>query len=199
MFGQLQLKSKVSPVAREMDGWLHSSMAWWIHSCLGHDTSTELLLCVKGLPRWLSGKESTCQYRRCRLDPWVGKSPWRKKWQTALVPLPEKSHGQKTGGLQSTGSQKLDTTEQLSMLILCVKHHTKYWKCDDLHGPCLSDHCPLRRHSCVIRQILCFHYIGPKSVSLSIFIFSNILRTGCVGCWVYEVEKGCFSLQYLPR
>ena len=115
-FGQLQLKSKVSPAAREMDGWLHSFMAWWIHSCLGHHTSTELLLCVKGLPRWLSSKESTCQWRRCRLDPWVGKSPWRKKWQTALVPLPEKSHGQKTGGLQSTGSQKLDTTEQLSSL-----------------------------------------------------------------------------------
>ena len=28
-----------------------------------------------GLPRWLSGKLSTCQCRRCRLDPWVGKMP----------------------------------------------------------------------------------------------------------------------------
>ena len=38
----------------------------------------------RGFPRWLSGKESACQYRRLRkwgLDPWVGKIPWRRKWQ----------------------------------------------------------------------------------------------------------------------
>ena len=27
------------------------------------------------LPRWLSGKESACQCRRCRFDPLVGKIP----------------------------------------------------------------------------------------------------------------------------
>jgi len=26
---------------------------------------------LTGLPRWLSGKESACQFRRHRLDPWV--------------------------------------------------------------------------------------------------------------------------------
>ena len=30
---------------------------------------------VAGLPSWLSCKESTCQCRRCRLDPWVRKIP----------------------------------------------------------------------------------------------------------------------------
>ena len=34
----------------------------------------------KGLPRWLSGKESACQYRRCGFDPWVRKIPWRREW-----------------------------------------------------------------------------------------------------------------------
>ena len=32
-------------------------------------------------PRWLSGKRSACQFRRCRrceFDPWVGKIPWRR-------------------------------------------------------------------------------------------------------------------------
>ena len=38
----------------------------------------------RGLPWWLSGKESTCQCRRHRFDPWSRKIPWRKKWQ----PLP---------------------------------------------------------------------------------------------------------------
>ena len=33
------------------------------------------LLNIQGLPRWLSGKESACQYRRPGFDPWVGRSP----------------------------------------------------------------------------------------------------------------------------
>ena len=28
-----------------------------------------------GLPRWFSSKESTCQWRRCGFDSWVGKIP----------------------------------------------------------------------------------------------------------------------------
>ena len=47
--------------------------------------------------RWLSGKESACQCRRrkrCEFDPWVGKIPWRRKWQPIPVFLPGKSHAQ---------------------------------------------------------------------------------------------------------
>ena len=49
-----------------------------------------------GLPRWLSGKESTCQCRRLGLEPWLRKSPWRRKWQPIPVFLPGKSHGQRS-------------------------------------------------------------------------------------------------------
>ena len=35
-----------------------------------------------GLLWWLSGKESACQCRRCGFDPWVGKIPWSRKWQS---------------------------------------------------------------------------------------------------------------------
>ena len=31
-----------------------------------------------------------------RFDPWVGKIPWRRKWQSTLGLLPGKSHGQRT-------------------------------------------------------------------------------------------------------
>ena len=48
-----------------------------------------------GLPRWLGGKEAACQCRRRRMDPWVGKIPWRRKWQPTPVFLPGKSHGQR--------------------------------------------------------------------------------------------------------
>ena len=29
-------------------------------------------------------------------DPWVGKIPWRRKWQPAPVFLPRESHGQRS-------------------------------------------------------------------------------------------------------
>ena len=50
-------------------------------------------------PRWLSGKESACQcrrHRKHRFNPWVGKIPWRRKWQPTLVFLPGKPHGQRS-------------------------------------------------------------------------------------------------------
>ena len=38
------------------------------------------------------------------------KIPWRRKWLPTPLFLPEKSHAQRTGGLQSMGSQESDTT-----------------------------------------------------------------------------------------
>ena len=47
-------------------------------------------------PRWLSGKKSTCQWRRHRFYLWVRKIPWRSKKQPTPVFLPGKSHGQRS-------------------------------------------------------------------------------------------------------
>ena len=44
----------------------------------------------------VSGKEPSCQCRRCGFDPWIRKNPWRRKWQPILVFLPRKSHGQRS-------------------------------------------------------------------------------------------------------
>ena len=46
-----------------------------------------------------SGKEPTSQCRRHKrqgFDPWVGKIPWRRKWQPTPVFLPGESHGQRS-------------------------------------------------------------------------------------------------------
>ena len=44
-------------------------------------------------------------------DFWVGKIPWRRKWQPTPVFLPgESPQTQESGRLQSTRSQELDTT-----------------------------------------------------------------------------------------
>ena len=67
------------------------------------------------LPRWLSGK-SACQCRRRCFDPWVGKIPWRRKWQPAPVFLLGESHGQRSlVGYSSWGCRQSDMTEQMSM------------------------------------------------------------------------------------
>ena len=45
------------------------------------------------VPRWYSGKESACQYKRCRFDPRVVNIPWSGKWQHPPVFLPGRFHG----------------------------------------------------------------------------------------------------------
>ena len=65
------------------------------------------------LPRGLSGKESTCQCKRCTFDPWVRKIPWRRKWQPTPVFLAGKFHGQRSlvdtvhGGAESWTGQDI--------------------------------------------------------------------------------------------
>ena len=41
-----------------------------------------------------------CAMWETGFDPWVGKIPWRRKWQPTPVLLPGKSHGQRSLGLQ---------------------------------------------------------------------------------------------------
>ena len=54
---------------------------------------------LMGFPGDSSGKEPACQcrrFKRRRLDPWVGKIPWRRSWQPTSVFLPEESNGQRS-------------------------------------------------------------------------------------------------------
>ena len=54
-------------------------------------------------------------------DPWVGKIPWRRKWQPTPVFLPEKSHGWRSlVGYSPWGHKESDTTERLHLLSLLV-------------------------------------------------------------------------------
>ena len=65
--------------------------------------------------QWLSKKESACQCRRCKFNPWVRKIPWRWAWQFTPVFLPGESHGQRhLVGYSPWGCKELDTTERLS-------------------------------------------------------------------------------------
>ena len=75
--------------------------------------STTRMLCLQWLfwhSGFPSGKESTCQCRRCRrrgFEPWVGKIPWRRTHSSILAQ--RIAWTEEPGGLQSMGSQKSQT------------------------------------------------------------------------------------------
>ena len=49
-------------------------------------------------------------------DPWVGKIPWRRKWQPTPVILPGEFHGQGSlAGYSPWGCKESGKTEQLSL------------------------------------------------------------------------------------
>ena len=53
-------------------------------------------------------------HKRCGLDPWVGKIPWRREWQSTPVLLPGESHGQRSlVGYSPWGRRESDTTERI--------------------------------------------------------------------------------------
>ena len=66
-------------------------------------------------PGYTGGKEYAYQYRshkRRGFNPWVGKIPWRRKWQPTPVFLLGESHGQRSlVGYGPEGCKESDTTE----------------------------------------------------------------------------------------
>ena len=80
---------------------------------VGHYWSNLAAAAANYFPRWLSGKESTCQCRgprRWSFSPWVGKIPWRKKLQLTLVFLSGKSHGQRSLACYNPWGGKMSQT-----------------------------------------------------------------------------------------
>ena len=74
---------------------------WYNHVCFSFFSIN-----VVQLLRWISGKESTCQCRRHRFDPWVRNIPWKRKWQPTPVFLHGKFHGQRSLAGYSPQSHK---------------------------------------------------------------------------------------------
>ena len=62
---------------------------------------------LTGLPWWLRWERIRLQCRRPRLDPWVGKIPWRREWLPTPVFLPGESQGVEPGGRQSMVLQRV--------------------------------------------------------------------------------------------
>ena len=90
---------------------------WCFRMCICYSSSYYL-----GFPDSSVGKESTSTChgslpcRRHIFDPWVGKIPWRMKWQPTSLFLPEKSHGQRSVMASSPkGHKELDMMKHSSI------------------------------------------------------------------------------------
>ena len=73
-----------------------------------------------------SDSKSVClQCRRPGFDPWVGKIPWRRKWQPTPALLPGKLHGQRSLIGYSPWGRRVrhDWATSLSLLLLHEMFH----------------------------------------------------------------------------
>ena len=88
-------------------------MYYWNNAILTHKVNGAIYQ-DRGLPRWHCGKQSACQCRKCRFDPWVRKIPWRRKWKPTPVFLPGESNEQRS--LEGYGPQGHKNRTRLKQL-----------------------------------------------------------------------------------
>ena len=108
---------------------------------------------IQPTPKLRGCKQSVClQCGRPGFDPWVGKIPWRRKWQPTPVLLPGKSHGQRSlVGCSPWGLEESDMTERLHFHFQAKKHNCRHLhysaEVSWLIPPSASGNCVLvRRH-----------------------------------------------------
>ena len=103
--------------------------AWWSAvRRVAESDITERLHFLSSFLRWVKGKDSACQCRRCEFDHWVGKIPWRRKWLPTPVLLPGQSHGQGSLHVAVHGLQRvrhdLATEHACTDIYIHVHKHT---------------------------------------------------------------------------
>ena len=79
--------------------------ATWINYLLSYMSSSH----YKGFPGGVTGKESTCQCRRCKrhgFDSWIRNIPWHRKWQPKSILAWKIPWSEEPGRLQTMGLQK---------------------------------------------------------------------------------------------
>ena len=103
-----------------------SSLAAW---SLSHETTREVPQYPNDkfdlpsviFPGGTSGKEPTCQCRRCKrcgFKPCFRKIPWRRTWQPTPIFLPGEFHGQRSlVGYSPWGHKESEMTQQLTLCL----------------------------------------------------------------------------------
>ena len=120
---------------------------------------------VTGLPRWLTGKESACQCRRHKLDP------WGREWQPTPVVLPRKFCGQRSqAGLQYHEVEK-ETKQQ---------QHFCYWqKVFRMLLKLVIKHCYVYKFSHKSRMV-CIFFSSKKKGKIKPYFFLLLFLSACL-------------------
>ena len=126
------------------------------------------------VPRYLSGKDSTCNARDLDSIPSSGRFPWRRKWQPTPVFLPEEFHGQKgLAGYSPWGCKVPNTTVHTHTVQV---HQTKLLNCIKGYTNVLQTHvypcihlCPT---ACVDISLSFYIYSHTHILTISIFLYS---------------------------
>ena len=119
-----------------------------------------------GLPRWLSGKESTCQCRRLRFNPWVRKIPWRRKWQPIHSCL---GNSMERGAWQATVYEVAKSRTQLSNLTRTAAIFS----------------CVYMSHTFFIQSSVdghsrCFHFLAIVDIGLRTTLYFLFIESFCL-------------------
>ena len=94
-------------------GWSKDIMLKWSKPV----TKGQILYDSTSFPGGSDRKSVCLKCGRPRFDSWVGKIPWRRKWQSTPGLMPGKSHGQRSlVGYSPWGRKGSDTTEWLHFL-----------------------------------------------------------------------------------
>ena len=99
-------------------GWFSSSvMGWFYQQAFWKKKGLIWHLPVSTVYGSVIRIHLQCRIRgRSGFDPWVGKIPWRRKWQPNQYSCWEKSHGQRSlVDCRPWGCKESDTTEQLNI------------------------------------------------------------------------------------
>ena len=137
---------------------------------------------IKGFPHGTSGKR-TYQCRWCKrwgLDPWVGKSPWRKVWQFTPVFLPGEFHGQRSlVGCSPWGLKELDVTEATIPLTFQSMRRKSSWRS---HRPRKMT-VPNKAESLIMCEGLVmvsrWYYFSPRKINLKLNATLLLLLLSC--------------------
>ena len=110
--------------------------------------------------RWCLGKESSRQIRwckRCRFNPCITKTPWRRKWQPTPVFLPGESQGQRSLADKRSlwGHKQSDMTKQMSTHT--AQQHSGLPPLEKFFH-CLYASCPLMLPQASVLSVLGYHH-----------------------------------------
>ena len=109
-------------------GLKESHTTWWLNKNKQQRQSTYVII-DRASPGSVVKNPPAC--RRCRLGPWVGKIPRRRNWQTILVLLPGKPHGQSSMWSTVLGVarvQRDSASETTTILAQLLTLSGTFWK-----------------------------------------------------------------------